>query len=170
MFGGTAAHTGPTIAGCVVNGMTVTLQFNTTLLKSDVILVQPFDTNQSDWGMADSSAMAVCIGNASQQASCISDATLWVPAAVSQGTTSSVLAIPASSALSGSILAIKYGWPIDAHADTCCPSKTVLDGHEPCIPGSCPIITKDSSLPANPFFALIAANKCRCVRPQVCDA
>lgn len=172
LHGGTAAHTGPTIAGCSVTGDSVTVQFNVSLLRSDEILVQPFNTNVSEWGMQDSNAMAVCIGVASQQPNCISDPSLWVPAAVVAGKTgSTVTAVPTPTVSKmGAILAVKYGWPIGKEGgDSCCPQKTVTEGHQPCIPGSCPILTKASSLPANPFFALVTAGKCRCMSPQVCD-
>ena len=41
----------------------------------------------------------------------------------------------------------------------------------PCVPGSCPLLSAKSQLPANPFFArLTGAGKCECAEPQVCDA
>ena len=52
-------------------------------------------------------------------------------------------------------LAVRYGWPLSRGADTCCPSKAVRSGLQPCVPGSCPILTADSSLPANPFYATL---------------
>ena len=35
--------------------------------------------------------------------------------------------------------------------------------------GSCPIITKTHSLPANPFYANVEGGKCKCLPPQKCD-
>ena len=41
---------------------------------------------------------------------------------------------------------------------------------DPCLPGSCPLKTVGSALPANPFMARITAQgKCACVPPQRCD-
>ncbi len=71
------------------------------------------------------------------------------------------------------VSAVRYGWPISNGADTCCPTKRVQqEGLEPCVPGSCPIITANTSLPANPFYAVLdaATGKCSCTPPQVCDA
>jgi|EP01046_Picozoa_sp_COSAG06_P047590 hypothetical protein len=42
-------------------------------------------------------------------------------------------------------------------------------GKEPCVPGSCPLITATHSLPANPFYANIVAGRCKCLPPQKCD-
>ena len=80
------------------------------------------------------------------------------------------LLVDVSHLPSGStILAIRYGWPLSRGADTCCPSKSVLAGLEPCVPASCPILTATSALPANPFYATLEGGKCRCLAPQVCS-
>eukprot|EP00038_Savillea_parva_P003966 m.132517 g.132517 ORF g.132517 m.132517 type:complete len:295 (+) comp11335_c0_seq3:1-885(+) len=188
LFGGQAAHTGPTISGCTASGTTITVQFNSTLLNGDSVLVQPFDTNVSNWSMKDSNSMAVCIGDPSQILDCLNDTTLWVPASLTAGSSGNAVVATAVTdddhvdggtgtsmhrarvGSNGTVLAIKYGWPVGARGtDSCCPTVDVGAGHMPCVPGSCPLITKASSLPANPFLAFIVDNKCQCMAPQVCS-
>eukprot|EP00038_Savillea_parva_P003071 m.120652 g.120652 ORF g.120652 m.120652 type:complete len:87 (+) comp11063_c0_seq3:2726-2986(+) len=72
-------------------------------------------------------------------------------------------------------LAVRYAWPLFSGAqgdvaDTCCPTRTIQDGHGICLPGGCPLYTTESNLPANPFFAVIDGGKCHCKAPQQCDA
>ena len=68
----------------------------------------------------------------------------------------------------GGIHAIKFGW--SENAGTCCIDLLENTGLAPCIPGSCGLMTSDSLLPANPFFAVITADgKCKCPEPQTCD-
>lgn len=70
------------------------------------------------------------------------------------------------------ILAIRYAWPLGGDGDTCCP-QTDVSGPvrlSACIPGSCPILSKEAQLPANPFFARIKHGKCKCEAPQICNA
>ena len=72
------------------------------------------------------------------------------------------------------LLAIRLGWPLFgipySPADTCCPTATIQAGRGVCVPGNCPLYSKISELPANPFFALIKGEKCECPAPQVCSA
>ena len=68
----------------------------------------------------------------------------------------------------GPVLAVKFGWGFN-NMD-CCTNPDVASGLAPCIPGSCGIVTKNSLLPANPFFAVLTrGGKCRCPVPQKCD-
>ena len=76
--------------------------------------------------------------------------------------------------LNGTVHAVRLAWVLfDAPyqvGDTCCPSSAVQSGRGACIPGSCPLYTAESELPANPFFATITpAGKCACPAPQTCD-
>ena len=48
---------------------------------------------------------------------------------------------------------MKFGWSI-AQGTRCVDLASVVTG--PCIPGSCGVMTKDSLLPLNPFFAVIS--------------
>jgi hypothetical protein len=72
------------------------------------------------------------------------------------------------------IHAVRLAWPLSggyggAIADTCCPTRTIQDGHGICIPGSCPLYSAESQLPANPFFAAVGDGRCHCAAPQQCD-
>ena len=72
-------------------------------------------------------------------------------------------------------VAVRLAWPLfggtkGVVSDTCCPTRSIQNGHGICLPGSCPLYTDGTNLPANPFFAVIAAGKCKCNAPQVCDA
>tara|TARA_B110000208_G_scaffold26130_2_gene33966 strand:+ start:68 stop:1162 length:1095 start_codon:yes stop_codon:yes gene_type:complete len=128
---------------------------------------------------------------------CAADPSMWQPAPLRKGATASTLIVDLANLVDYTatfdsrtnvttidvrgallpsaktkILAVRYGWSISQRGgDTCCPFKTVSDGREPCVPGSCPIITKTGSLPANPFYATIGAstNKCECLAPQTCS-
>lgn len=68
----------------------------------------------------------------------------------------------------GGVRAIKFGW---SESDgTCCIDLLENTGLAPCIPGSCGLMTSESLLPANPFFAVIGADgRCTCPEPQMCD-
>ena len=107
----------------------------------------------------------------------------WAPAPVkrSPGLSASVMVdlsvLRLRSTLKGKApLAVRYAWPLfdgfhGAIADTCYPTRSLQDGHGPCLPGSCPLYTAESELPANPFFAVVdGSGGCRCTEPQKCDA
>ena len=57
---------------------------------------------------------------------------------------------------------LRYAWEGD-----CCAGRPPTAA--PCNPASCPLMSKQSKLPANPFMARIVGGKCECVPPQVCD-
>ena len=68
----------------------------------------------------------------------------------------------------GGVHAIKFGW--SEMGGSCCIDLLENTGLAPCIPGSCGLMTSDSLMPANPFFATIGTTgKCKCPEPQVCD-
>ena len=67
----------------------------------------------------------------------------------------------------GGVHAVKFGWSFSA--GTCCIDLASNTGLAPCIPGSCGVMTRDSLLPVNPFFASVVNGKCKCPAPQVCD-
>jgi hypothetical protein len=176
--GGTAPFTGPTIAGCTVDAAagTLTVAYNTTLLRGEAVLVQPFDADARGWGVKDSSSFMVCFSSAGGT-DCIADderhLELWVPAFSVAGAdgASAVLTLPAPPAAGGALAAVRYGWPLSNQGDTCCPLLNVTKGLEVCIPANCPVKTAATFLPGNPFYAnLTAAGKCACMRPQECGA
>jgi hypothetical protein len=73
------------------------------------------------------------------------------------------------------VRAVRLAWPLSggyrgAIADTCCPTRTIQDGHGICLPGSCPLYAAISQLPANPFFAQLGSDgRCHCTAPQQCN-
>jgi hypothetical protein len=67
----------------------------------------------------------------------------------------------------GGVQAVKFGWSFAA--GSCCVDLLESTGLAPCIPGSCGVMTRDSLLPLNPFFATVTGGKCKCPAPQVCS-
>eukprot|EP01043_Picozoa_sp_COSAG02_P067195 COSAG02_NODE_10709_length_1877_cov_1.098988_1_plen_349_part_00 len=68
----------------------------------------------------------------------------------------------------GGVRAVKFGWSFSA--GSCCVDLASQQSGL-CIPGSCGVMTKQSLLPLNPFFATIDSTngKCKCPAPQECD-
>lgn len=96
---GSGPFTGPTIAGCSVGGNTITISYNSTLLRNEAVLVQPFDTNVSAWGTRDSSTFMLCfssVGGGDCLATDEKHLSLWLPAPAIAGSDgkSAILAIP----------------------------------------------------------------------------
>ena len=99
---------------------------------------------------------------------------VWAPADVRLGaptahgpTLEARLALANASA-STTVFSVRYGWPFSG--DTCCPHTTQSTGLEVCKPAACPVLSADSNLPLNPFFATISqAGKCQCMAPQECN-
>ena len=170
---------GATLSGCTAantnssGSSIVELRFNASLLiagDSLKLMWDKEDYNISSWSSPkDSSSLMVCLAqNATMNPEkCQGDPSMWNSAPLLPHA-DSVLHVDLSG-LEGRLLAIRYGWPIADGADTCCPSSLVTHGREPCVPGSCPIITRKTSLPANPFYATIEFGKCKCLPPQRCD-
>ena len=101
----------------------------------------------------------------------------WAPAPLKRSTdVASVIVDLSVARLKGKTpLAVRYAWPLfggfrGATTDTCCPTRSLQDGHGPCLPGSCPLYTADSELPANPFFATVSGGRCKCKEPQACGS
>ena len=42
VYGGSGAATGPTLSGCVADGTTITVQFNTSLLRNEKVVLNPY--------------------------------------------------------------------------------------------------------------------------------
>ena len=163
----------PTLVGCGLEGSSqIRLKFS---VQSDALTLRwsDEDYNMTDWAVADSSSLMVCIGKpdgSTAAADCIKDAGLWASAVLRQTTKNDTLSVDLSQLPAGAkVLAVRYGWPLSSGADTCCPSKAVSSGMEPCVPAACPILTKKSALPANPFYATLESAKCHCMAPQQCD-
>ena len=188
----------PTIKSCSVASSKAEIDIVMVVAESDHATLQwdTGDYNTSAWGTQDldSSALMICVGKKggtppASAADCLTDASLWTAAqlvakarpaaylerAQSQPVpaTEQTLTVRLPDGADGKPmpppLAIRYGWPLGGNGDTCCPFKTVMDGYEPCVPGSCPIITATNSLPANPFYATLEGGKCHCMAPQTCE-
>ena len=110
----------------------------------------------------------------------------WVAVAAVLGSTPNTLLVDLSQLPAGSIVrAIRYGAGSGGYNATngdyndrslgssriCC-GPSVDPALEPCPPANCPIkASGDAALPAVPFFAAVTqAGKCKCFKPQVCDA
>ena len=177
LFGGAAGpFTGPTVAGCTLSSGsgTLTIIYNTTLLRGERVLIQPFDADMKNWGTRDSAAFMVCFSSTGGGDCLASDEQhlgLWVAAAATAGEdgVSAVLTLPQPPPAGGVLSAVRYGWTLSNEGDTCCPLLNVTRGYEVCIPANCPVKTAASYLPGNPFYANLTAGKCACLHPQVCD-
>jgi hypothetical protein len=178
--GGGAPFTGPTIAGCALDATagTITVAYDSALLRGEPVLVQPFDADKRNWGVRDSAGFMVCYSSAAGGADCLaSDESaahldLWLPAAAAAGAdgASAVLTLLPPPPAGGGVAALRYGWPLSNEGDTCCPKYNVTKGLEVCVPANCPVKGSRSFLPGNPFYANITGGKCACLHPQVCSA
>ena len=173
---GSAAFTGPTIAGCTAaaDGSTVTVRYNPALLRNEAVAVSPFNTNTSTWGVRDSLTFMACFSSAGG-ADCLSNRaeSLWLPCAAAAGAdgASVVLSVPPPPPAGGVLSALRYAWPLSDDGDTCCPEAIMTSGHAACIPANCPVKLSKTFLPGNPFYANITESRtCACLAPQVCDA
>eukprot|EP00756_Hemistasia_phaeocysticola_P043550 Hpha_TRINITY_DN17131_c0_g1::TRINITY_DN17131_c0_g1_i1::g.146738::m.146738/K05970/SIAE; sialate O-acetylesterase len=91
----------------------------------------------------------------------------WVPVPLLENGSADTLIADLSGVANNTVLAVRYGWGF--WTDSCCPYNSVYSGLQPCQPAACPIFSSDSWLPANPFFASIAADgTCECPSPQAC--
>ena len=174
----TGALSGPTIAGCEVadDNSSIAVTYNASLLRGEVVQVTPFNNDVSTWGTGgDSLTFMVCVITAKYTASdCVTELALWSPVPAIPGTeggavTLSLTPAQISAAASGSLVAVRYAWPLGDRGDTCCPSSNVTNGLQVCAPGSCPIKTATSLLPGNPFYAMLVSRRCACNAPQLCD-
>ena len=141
--------------------------------------VQPFDANASNWGIDDSSSLMVCVGAPADQPLCAHTGDsyrgkMWHPAPVTLAATPLSVSVDLSGlavASGETVLAVRYGWALNKNnGDTCCPQRAPMEGLSVCVPGSCPIVSSRSLLPANPFYATVEAGKCKCMAPQTRDA
>ena len=177
-----APGTGPTLASCTVNGPNLQIQFNTSLLRSDKITVQKYNSTaglsfldvQIDPDNYCLEPQYVNNSNHSQGMFCPSwaggpsknNSNLdggWIRLDVVQGTSSSVTVD--LSPLNGTTpTAVRYAWGITDCCDHSDPTLYVTHG---CV-ANCPIMGV-SGLPANPFNAKIVNGKCECVAPTICS-
>jgi len=163
-------YTGPTISGCSVSGTKITVHFNATILGSDEVIVQDYSkTLKSGMQVLTNSSM-FCMqlggpgcrddGTGHSVDGKFDDKTWQEVDIVSASATSLTVDLTQSS---GVAFAIRYGWDGD-----CCSQDHGKDGSQ-CPPASCPVMSKTTGHPANPFVAKIVNGKCECLAPQVCD-
>jgi hypothetical protein len=102
----------------------------------------------------------------------------WQPAALQMlggpsSSTSVAVDISQGTLKGRTPIAIRLGWPLGMghiKSDICNPTSAVQAGYGGAhIPGSCPLYSATSNLPANPFYATIISGKCQCLKPQTCD-
>ena len=195
-YGGTGAVTGPTIASCSLAGATLSVAFDTGLLKGDTVLLQPiFPVFHGHYWNSGGSLMWAQ-NNASlfcSEAQCVVNATsgrctdlefcpTW---AGGDGVTtlpagtydSNWINLDFKLSASGTGVDVDLS-PLNGTAPTalkyafdllfCCDmtDPTLYVTHG-CIQ-ECPIMSS-SRLPANPFIAKVVGNACECIAPQVCN-
>lgn len=97
-----------------------------------------------------------------------SEVSPWIEVDLKAGTNHNDVIVDLAKLNSSTPLAIRYAWQDEQ--PTCCVKTVGLGTEFPCPMESCPIIAKNSRLPANPFIAQIIGGKCKCVEPQICDA
>jgi hypothetical protein len=184
-YGTQTWSTGPTIAGCTMSGSSITLRFNKTLLgagSGEAIAIQPYYkggvvvgnkaysvvgskmevlVNASDFCMQEESGGCRDDGTGMNYSRTINESA-WIAVDVTAGSSPDEVVVDLTRS-GGVAYAIRYAWTGD-----CCSSHPPTS--DPCPIASCPIMGGSSKLPANPFIAHIADNRCRCVAPQVCSA
>ena len=159
IYGGKGPATGPVISSCSISGQTLTVHFNTTLLSGETVLVQDYNTSLE----MKASAMEVCTGETNPPYSPDSTDGNWTFVNVKLLSGSPGITVDLSPLNGTAPTAVRYAWG----DSPCC---GLLDRtYTPCPPGSCPVMTSPSGLPAMPFFALLQDGKCKCIPPQVCD-
>ena len=192
VYNGTGAFTGPTISSCSLSssGSTLTINFNSSLLRGDKIKLQPYgkgtpskygavggsyldvQTNASNFCLEpahDKTGAVVCPTWAGGDGNPVppgvqldGDWTTGLPIAL--GPDGASLSVDLTG-LNGTLpTAVRYAWSIVNCCDLNDPDLYVT---KPCGPASCPVMST-SGLPANPFLAKIVNGKCECVAPQVC--
>lgn len=158
-YGSKDPVSGPTIAGCVMNGSSLTISFDTHSAHHFV------DVQDYDHAFPNRSAFAV--QNESTQT--------WLAVNIAKGSDNNTIVVDVPNDVT--VSAIKYAWgendgPPNGSDVVCCAAADPRAGDE-CKPFQCPIITIVPSapfagLPADPFLAKIDNGRCACPAPQSC--
>jgi len=198
VYGGSGAFTGPTISSCSVSGASLTISFNTTLLRGDTLALQSLAGGSQLYVQTNASLFCMepmCVINATS-----GNCAFWDPTNPRKG---SAYYCPTWAGGDGSTVypggVLDSGWqgmfnftasgtssilvdlaPLNGVPPTafryawgavgnCCDnSDPNLYVKYGCI-AQCPIMSS-SGLPANPFAAKITpSGTCECVAPQVCN-
>jgi len=167
-------YTGPTISGCSASDGKITVHFNATLLGSDAVVVKDYSKTMKSAMQVLTNSSLFCMqtdddgtcrddgaGHSKSWKGKFDDDSTWQEVdIVSASATSLTVDLTKSG---GIAFAIRYGWDGE-----CCSKDHGKDGAQ-CPPASCPVMSKVSGHPANPFVAKIVNGKCSCLAPQVCD-
>jgi len=168
---GSKAATGPTISSCTTSSNSITVRYNSTLLRNERVTVSSFNIDMSTWGTDDSLTFMACFSNAGGK-DCLSEHAqkLWVACNAVAGSEgeSVIITIPPAPSSGGTLSALRYAWPLSDSGDTCCPDKQYTSGYAACIPANCPVKLSETYLPGNPFYASIVDGACVCLAPQQC--
>lgn len=168
---GSKAATGPTISSCTTSSNSITVRYNSTLLRNERVTVSSFNTDMSTWGTNDSLFFMACFSNSGGK-DCLSENAqkLWVACNAVAGSDgeSVIITIPPAPSSGGTLSALRYAWPLSDSGDTCCPDKMYTSGYAACIPANCPVKLSETFLPGNPFYASIIDGACVCLAPQQC--
>lgn len=169
---------GPVLSGCTLSGSTITLTFNTTLLRGETVVMKPWNATMR------ASATQVLVNKPFPRAEetanfhlgpKVMDYPPWTYAPIAAGAAgSNTIVVDVSAfgdspeAIAAAVTGVRYARWARVDHPVCCGD---LDfSLEPCPPNSCPISSSKSDLPAMPFEAEIVGGKCKCLAPQVCDA
>jgi len=193
-----ALVSGPVISGCSVSGSTLTLNFDSALLKGHPVTVSkpqhaaPLSLlleNTATYVLVNASLDSEFLeqnhhtaGNSYGGAYSNGDEAYvkgWVAVMPSQGPGSNQVTLDLSPLGGLTPTAVRYavgagGWgSTTEHFSGCgrlCCGPTLDCRSAPCPPNSCPIKAGPGDLPAVPFLAAIENSKCKCIPPQKCDA
>jgi len=199
VYGGAGAFTGPTLAGCAAAGATLTVQFNASLMRGDVLALQPLQAAGGSqlWVQTNATLFCletICMINATTQGCANIDpsnprkgpafycptwaggdgATLYPSGVLDSGWVQlNFTAAASNTAIEVDLTPLQGAAPTAvryAWGDVDCCDHT--DPNLYVTSGCiarCPIMSS-SGLPGNPFSAKInAAGTCECVAPQVCS-
>eukprot|EP00051_Salpingoeca_urceolata_P018667 m.264243 g.264243 ORF g.264243 m.264243 type:complete len:778 (+) comp19248_c1_seq11:1238-3571(+) len=173
VYGGNAAHTGPTLASCSVGDNQLVVDFNTSLLRGDRVVLQGYEATNSYFEVQ-TNASAFCMEPQSGNV-----CPTWAggdgkpsPVPLDSGWISLNISVLHNGSLAADLsplngaapTAVRYAWGIVSCCNTSDPELYIT---KPCGPAPCPIMST-SDLPANPFLAKIVGGRCTCVPPQVC--
>lgn len=194
VYGGSGPTTGPTLSGCTLNGESLTVTFNETLLRGDSVVVQPYNMSLNmSYLEVQTDPSIFCVEVQQVNLTCRSNSTYhcplhcptwaggssatnnsalsgssdqgWQPLNISVGTANTVT-VDLSPLRGVAPTAVRYAWGTSECCDKTDPMMYIT---KPCGPAACPIMGKSGLFPANPFIAKIVGGKCECVAPQTCE-
>jgi sialate O-acetylesterase len=186
VYGGQEAATGPTLSGCAVDATSLTVSFNSSLLKGDTINLQKYGLTSLSFFEVQTDASSFCLeprqnisadgktrisycpiwagGNGSVATGPLDSG--WISLDIKLGPQGQSIVADLSPLQGALPTAVRYAWNV---VNCCDPADPDLYVKYPCGPSSCPIMSKQTNLPANPFVAKIVNNKCECVAPMQCS-